>query len=141
MTEPEEDIEALFAKMEAAQKRSHRIFMRVTVTSVGTFLLLAAVNAAFVVLGGGAWVPRDLVAIGGLTTLGMLGYLGAVRAYQVVVERDRQLLERYRKEAALAETVDAIRPLMAAIEDANARGVPLLIPPGSITVAPPRTVH
>lgn len=132
MTDLPDSTEELLASVEAKQKASHRVFRRVTITSMGTLLLIAALDTLFVVLGGGAWFWRDLVAIGGLTVLGMLGYLGAARAYQVVVQRDAELLEHMRNEARLAVAVDDMRPLMAAIEDARQKGVPLLIPPGSV---------
>jgi hypothetical protein len=138
------EIEVILARLAATQAKSHRVFRRTTLTSAGALLLLAAINAAFVLLGGGAWVMRDLVMVGGLTCLGMLGHLGAVTAYQVVVQRDAELLDGLRKQAEMATALDEVRPLMAAIEEARIKGVPLLIPPGSVAPAagpPTTTVH
>jgi hypothetical protein len=138
----EPDIEAVLERVAKAQAKSHRVFRRTTLTSLGALLLLAAVNTAFVMLGGGVWVMRDLVTIGGLTVLGMMGHLGAVRAYQVVVQRDSELLAGFRKQAEMAIALDGVRPLMDAVEDARTKGVTLLIPPSGLPPPPdPHTVH
>jgi hypothetical protein len=138
----EPDIEEVLERVAKAQAKSHRVFRRTVLTSAGALLLLAAVNIIFVALGGGPWVFRDGVTVGGLTMLGMLGHLGAVRAYQVVVQRDAELLAGFRKEAEMAIALDGVRPLMDAVEDARTKGVTLLIPPSGLPPPPdPHTVH
>jgi hypothetical protein len=134
----EPDIEASLADLEKSQKRYQRVFRRATLAALGALLLLAAVNVLMVVVGAigpirDPWFYRNLTAIGGLTLLGMMGHLGATRAYRALVERDAELLDSYRKRAALEKVLgemrDEISPLMAAIDDARAKGVAVVIHP------------
>lgn len=151
MTDLPDDIEELLAKVEATQKRSHRVYRRVTLLAAGMLLLLALLNAGMALMGASfvhdPWLYRNLIAIGGLTLLGMMGHVGAVHAFHVLVGHDAELLKHMRREAELAMVVDEMRPLMAAITDARARGMSLVIPPlkedGTPTVNIPdqHTVH
>lgn len=142
MTDEPDEIETALASLEATQKRTQRQFRRAVVASLGTLLLLAVIDAGFVLLGGGVWVHRDLVTVGGLTLLGMLGYLHTSTAYRMIVRLDAELIEAFRRQGQMSQALEEVRPLMAAIEEARVKGVPLLIPPGSVPAAPaPRTVH
>lgn len=145
MTDAPDDLDASLAALEATQKRSHRIFRRAVLTNVGALLALASLSATLVLLGAAShthdlWLYRNLITIGGLTTLGLLGHLSAVRAYQIVVERDALLLEQTRKRVelsrALDELRDQMRPLVDAMREAHAHGVAVVIQP--VGIAPPK---
>lgn len=145
----EPDIETSLADLERTQKRAHRTYRRATLLSAWSLIVLATIDTGFVLLGGGVWVPRDLTAVGGLTVMGMLGYVGAARAYRALVERDADLIDSFRKRAelekALREVRDEIAPLMEAISSARARGAALVIHPfepyGLPPTEPPKSVH
>lgn len=146
MTDLPDDIEASLTQLGEKQAESHRAFRRVTLLAAGAFLLLALLDAILVLIGAirglhDPWVYRNLITIGGLTGLGLMGHMGAARAFQVVVQRDAEVLEGLRKQAMMAAALDEMRPLMAAIEEARIKGVPLLIPPGSVELPPHNTVH
>lgn len=142
-----DDLDAALAGLEATQKRSHRIFRRTVLISAGLLLALAVLNVVLVLLSPihDPWLFRNLIAIGGLTVLGMLGHLGATRAYQTVVDRDALLLDETRKRVELSRVLDEVRdqmrPLVDAMHEAHAKGVALVIQPFDIEPLKPPVLN
>lgn len=136
MTDDLDDVEAALASLQTTQQRSHRVYRRTALLSLCALATLAGLDSALVVIGSGQWMARDLVMVGGLTVLGMVGYLGAAGAYRVVVARDAEIVAQFRKQIAMAQTLDGMKPLIEAIENASAQGVGLLIPPGELPPLP-----
>lgn len=143
MTDEPDDIEASLDSLEATQKRGHRTLRRVILISLGALLALAALNATLVTVGGpDRWLMRNFGAIFGLTLLGTMGYVHTAHLYRMVVRLDAELMEAFRRQGQMAEALEGVRPLLRAIEDARAKGVGLLIPPGELPpAAGPPTVH
>jgi hypothetical protein len=120
---------ALLDSLAVKQKRYQRqMRWNILTLTVGIGVITLG-YLALVALGGGRWVFRDGLADGSLGTLGLLACWGQVILYQALVTRDRELLERMRETGQMATAVDAVRPLLAAIREARAKGMPLLIPP------------
>jgi hypothetical protein len=136
--------EDALARLEATQKRSHRIFQRDILLSMAALLLLAAVNVFLLMTAPAVWLLRGLIAVGGLTVVGLMGHLQGMLMFRIVVDRDAELLQRWRRERDLSTVVNDVAPLMEAIKDAHSRGVALVIspdPPEGWSPPPEHIVH
>jgi hypothetical protein len=138
------ELAALLERLAGKQKTYQRMMRRNILTLVVGIGTITLGYLALVALGGGRWVFRDGLADGCLGMLGLLACWGQVILYRALVTRDGEVLERMRETARMEAVVKEMTPLIRAITDAHAKGVPLLIPPGTVNIAPPQqqeTVH
>lgn len=131
----DETLAAQLDDLAAAGKRLAKLERRGILLVAGTIAVLALVYAVFTLLGllllhdRLALVVRELAAISGLAFPGLAACAAWWRLLRRIAKQDDEIVEAYRRQAEMMATVNAVRPLLAAINDAHSQGMALVVPP------------
>jgi hypothetical protein len=125
-----DDVEASLTHLAETLERGQRALRRMIMVGAGGLLSLGLLDALFAgTRPGDHFRLVNLVIIGGLTVMGLLGFSGATQTYRIIVKTDEELLKQMRQNADLVGELNGVRPLLAAIEEAHSHGQPLLVMP------------
>jgi hypothetical protein len=123
------ELEAALDHLAETLQRGQRMMRRTLMLGTGALTSLGLLDAVMAVQRGDRFAWPNVVILGSLTVMGLLGWSSAFQTYRMLVKSDEMLMKEMRRNAALSTDMAGVAPLLEAIREAHSHGQPLMVMP------------